>query len=211
MSLHEDVKKSAERAQSKYEFFGLVDRRDRRQEETLTGHFPAWYFDQNIEELKESISEKENAIKQGLIIPEQEQIVTHELNKEKKRLVDIEASMPKLNGGQQSRMNKVAQEMLEQIRDSSPYRDDYMYGTSFSPHKELNRWETQYVRTDPEIAMACGIRPSREGKVTGQQAQTIVKILRKALGEDTHSDIFVRSQKTGVYRSHVSMEDMERS
>lgn len=181
-------------------FFGEVDREGHRLDGRILSTYPAWYFETQKQNLIDSIEQKEQALKLGLVHRTEIEITKRNLEREKERLQLIEDSKPRI-GKYKDKLKKTYDELGEEIRGQMPTRDDMMRGFA-SPQKELRTMTTPTIKLDPEIAEACNIRLEK-GKATREQASKAWKIIGKVLGENTNTETLRRTSMTGVYRGDV--------
>lgn len=177
------------------QFFGDIDLGT---DNKIKSHLPAWYFDQAIDEMQNSIERKERALEHHLIKEELIQTTKNEIVAERERLKEILSSKPAL-GANQDRCASAYKSLGEQIKDTMPTRKQAKDGL-VNPHQELKRLKTKHIKIDPDIAAACGVK-AVGGKVTGDEAARCYKILGKALGENTNVEYLRRDGSMPSYQS----------
>ena len=180
-------------------FFGEVDL---KADNKPASQYPSWFFDAYVDDLKEEVAKKERRLAMGLISPSKIMLIKNEVEREKKRIQEIEASRPKLRGKAKDEVADAYRRIGQQLLETMPTRKEEKDGL-VSPHGELKRWNTPYVKVDPKIAKACGIKT--KGKVTGKQAGKIYQILGKALGENTNLERIRRDTGVEAYKTMDTM------
>ena len=179
-------------------FFGEIDCNEK--DGSIRSDMPAWYFDAQIEELRESASKKQRMIERGLVEQDQVPQLRNEIAGEKARLKAIESSRPKLQGKALDMTANAYESLAKQIRESMPTRKETKNGL-VSPQSELARLkDKRHIKIHPEIAKACGVNAVK-GHITGDQANKCYQILGKALGEDTSVERLRRDGNTEAYKS----------
>lgn len=171
-------------------FFGKVDK---NKDGVIASQYPAWMMETHVEELKRAIEEKELKLANHMVEPEDMMYIKAELDREKKRLVDIESSKPTLSGEQKDKVYSNYKDLAGKIADSLFTRDEMMLGLA-NPHEEAHRMVDPIIPINPEIAEACGVE-SRDGKVSRNEATRIFKILGKVLGEETNVEALRRDSR----------------
>jgi len=164
-------------------FFGKVDYNKHGR---ISSEYPAWYFDTHIDTLKESINRKKRAIERGDIPPSELPYARVELEKEERRMDEINESKPKFTDKQVDTIAKVHETLGRDIRDSMFTREDMMRGTA-SPHEENRRENRPCIEVKGQVLEAleqCGIKHDN-GKISRNQAAKAYKILGKSIGANT--------------------------
>ena len=183
-------------SEGKIQFFSEIDMDDHG---NITSEMPVWYFDAQIEELREGIGRKERALERGFIIQEQIPLVKEELIKERAKLKRIKQSKPELKGANKDKAWRTYESLGKQIKDSMPTRKQAHDGL-VNPHEELKRLKGKHVKIDTEIAKACGVNVIH-GKVTGDEANKCYQILGRALGENSNPEALRRDGNIEAYQS----------
>jgi len=187
---------------SDIQFFGEIDLNDQTGERR--SEYPAWYFDVHIEELREGVERKQRQLDQGLILPDQVQMMKADIERENEKLKTIEKSRPRLTGEQKDRCWNAYKEVADQLATTMPTRKQTQDGL-VNPHDELKRMKkTKHIEIDPAIAKSCGVKPVN-GKVTGDEAVKCYKILGKVLGESTNPE---RLRRDGQHEAYKSIHDL---
>ncbi len=71
------------------QFFGSVDRKNKSKDGAITSEYPAFYFNTQYEELKESKEKQERQIQLGLVPARDLPYITAELERSKQRIEEI--------------------------------------------------------------------------------------------------------------------------
>lgn len=177
---------------SSIEFFGKVDR---AKDGSIGSEIPAWMLETHIEELRESVAQKERMIASGDVPASEVPYLRESYKKEKERLEEIEISKPKLSAEQIDGLHKAHKKVGEQIAESMFSRDEMMKGLA-DAHEEARRMVKPIIAVDPELARACNV-PVVDGKVSRNGAIKIWKIAGKYLGEGTNPEALRKDTKRG--------------
>lgn len=177
-------------------FFGDVDLDDNNKVRSM---LPAWYFEQHIVDLEESIERKKRALKHKMIRDDLIMRTEAEIKAESEKLTEIRNSRPNLSGASKDRCYAAYKELAEQIKESLPTRKEDKLGL-VSPHQELKRMKQKHIKIDSDIAAACGVK-ALNGKVSGDEAARCYKIIGKALGENTNVERLRRDGDSEAFRS----------
>jgi hypothetical protein len=171
-------------------FFGEVDRHSKG---GFSSEYPAWYFPRQLEEMKEELRGKEEALEVPGIARRQE--LRQQVAELKHRIHEIESSKPKLSAKQKDDLAGRMRELGEEIRSAMPPRSDMMKGLADS-HEEVRRMTEPCVKIDPELARACGV-PVTKGLATRDGAVKVWKIGTRALGEPSNVERLRRERLEG--------------
>jgi len=190
------------------QFFGSVDRKDRKPDGRIVSEYPAFYFTTHIDDLEERLASNKRAIASGLINPQAIPELRAEIEKDSVRLAEINKSHIKLTGKDKDEAANLYKELGDKIQDSMFSRSEMMKGLA-NPHDELNRRITPTIPVGKhgEVFKNMGITPVK-GKVSRTQAARVFKILGKVLGENTNIEHLRRDVKHGTYRPDVPLEEM---
>ena len=165
-------------------FFGEADR---TKDGKIKSDYPAWYQEQHVEDLRESIKQQERSLEEGSVPPERKGQYRERLNQEKERLEQIETSKPKFAGPEKDTVSKFRKEMGDKIADAH-YRRSHMEKGLVNAHEEARRMTEPCIevkgQAEAEILKECGARITEGGKVTRTEAEKAWKITGRALGED---------------------------
>lgn len=180
-----------EKVEKTLEFFGAVDR---NKHGNVGSTYPAWYFDNNIDTMRESIASKERSIERGEIPHEHVYYAKEEIAKEEKHLAEIVNSKPKIEGKMKDAMRDNYKNLALEIRDSMFSRDEMMKGLA-DPHQEAERMSEPVIPTkiDPEFARKLGIRVVN-GKASRDDLSKAYKIMGRHLGENVNVEALRRDK-----------------
>jgi len=169
--------------ESKIEFFGQVDRdRDGKP----VSYLPAWMLPRQKEELEEEIARNERTLKVGAIPGDQKGQLIEDIRRSKKRLDEINESMPSLTSAAKDKLAKAHEEIGGRISESLFTRDEMRNGFA-DPHEEHRRNKQPCIKMDPDLARACNVRIT-SGKVSRDGANKIYKIIGARIGENTNPE-----------------------
>ncbi len=172
-------------------FFGEVDINKKGQ---IASEYPAWYFDNHIEEMKETIATRERALERNAVPPPEIPLFKEKLKAEKERLEKIVSSKPKLTAKQKDELAKEYKHLKKEIRDSMFTRSEMKLGIA-SPHEEARRMVEASIPINPVLAEKMGV-PVRGGKISRKGAEKIAKIISRQLGENTNIEAWRRDKAT---------------
>lgn len=184
--------------QDRIHFFGEVDLNS---EGGRVADVPSWCFDVHIEEMEESIARKRRQIDMGIIASDSIHQMREEIKREQGRLDEIKNSKPTLEGNQKDKASTAYKLLGERIAETLPTRKDMEQGL-VSAHDELKRMKDKHISISPEIAKACMVKPV-SGKISGDEANKVYRILGAALGESTSTE---RLRKDGGGEAYKTME-----
>ena len=166
-----------------FSFFGDVDKNAKG---GVGSEFPAWIMNAHIEELEESVAQKERAEKSGVIAIENLPYHREALAKEKKRLREIKQSKPKLTEKQYDKVTQEYGKLKNFIADSLFTRSQMKLGLA-DAHEEARRMVDPIIAVDRTVANACNIKP-RGGKVSRNEATKMYKIIGNFIGDQTNAE-----------------------
>ena len=167
------------------EFFGGVD----KVHDKVGSEYPAWYNDAHKQELADRITADEMMLAQGGIPEKDKPGKLAELKKNKKRLDEINGSMPEISDGQKDALANMARELGKGIKDSMFSYSEMQSGDADAA-TEYQRQTTPCVKlSDAGLAVAhkLGCRISSDGEVSRNDAARVWKICQRRLG--ANSDI----------------------
>ena len=185
-----------DKSDTKIQFFSEIDCDDKTG--AIRSQMPCWYFDAQINELRETINRKERGLERNLFAPDQIMRIQEEVKAERARLKQIEGSKPSL-GVHKDRCANAYNSLGQQIRDAMPTRKQAKDGL-VSPHKELERLNGRHFKLDPMLAKACGVNAIR-GQITGKDAEKCYKILGRSLNENTNTEALRRDGNSEAFQS----------
>ena len=192
-------------------FFSGVDRRvdqngDLNPDGKILSEYPAWYFDNQIEDLQEEISTCQKNIsryrKDRIFDEESIYKQNRDLELKKKKLELIESSKPKLNGAQKDKLWEVAQNLTKEVRGLLFTKSEMKLGTP-SPHEEASRIIDKKISVDklgisPQMAKDLNLN-LKEGRASRGDLERALKIVNKLFGEDTNLE-HLRADRITVRR-----------
>lgn len=168
--------------------FGEVDR---TKEGKIKSQYPAWYYEQHIDELKESIRHRERQLESDLVIPSEKGIQRERLRQEKERLVQIESSKPTFSGVEKDELVKIRKELGDKIKASMFSKGEMDRGVA-DAHEEARRMVDPIIelKTERELNLAegCGIK-IKDGKISRKDAEKMWKISGKSIGDGTPTNV----------------------
>jgi hypothetical protein len=183
------------------QFYGEVDK-DRRG--NRTSEYPAWYLENHMEDLQDSISSREGRLKRGEIPIDNVPYEKQELAKEKKLLDDIERSKPKVSIGERQKLVKFYRELSDEIQRSMFTHTDMQRGIA-SAHEEARRMVKPCIPINKDLAKLahdCGIKVEK-GKVSRNGAAKIFKLVGKLIDEPTNIEVLRLDEATQGRNSYT--------
>ena len=163
-------------------FFGEVDRHP--YSKAITSEFPAWYFTSHIEELREDIFRKNEAIRTGMVDRADVFRIEKEIETDERKLSLIEASIPKVSDARKTDLASDYKKLTKIIAEALPSYDSAKRGL-VDAHEEVRKMSNPYIKVDTALAEACGVK-IQNGAVSRDGAVKIWKIVGKFLGEPTN-------------------------
>lgn len=173
-------------------FYGKVDINKHGKEGS---EMPAWYFRQHKEEIENNITQVEASIARGEIAEDKRPQILADVRRMKEKLDAINESHPNFNGKNQDAISKVTDTLGQKIAESMYTRSDMMRGIA-DPHEEARRMADPCIKLEGDeylLAKKSGCRISRDGKVSRTDAERVWKLGRRALGENSNSEILRRA------------------
>lgn len=174
-------------------FFGKVDH---NKEGHISSEIPAWAMDSHLEDLRESVAQKERQLKSGTNMPSELPLLQENFRKETQKLEAIESSRPQLSEAQKDKCYKAYKDLSSKIADMMPTYDEDRKGLA-DPHKEAKKMVQPFIEVDPELAKACGVANIKDGKVSRNAASRMYKILGHYFGENTNTEALRRESRGG--------------
>ncbi len=178
---------------SKFSFFGVADKGI---DGKIISEYPSWYYDRHIANLENSIKMREYHLERGLAHPEVKHDIIESVARDRKKLDEIKASIPKLTAAQKDKCYKEYKRISEVLRNALPSRYEMKVGL-VDHHKEVAQITTPTFEVDLEIAEACNVKVEG-GKVNRNQLSKIWKILGMYLGEYTNVEVLRRENMRSV-------------
>jgi hypothetical protein len=185
------AKKEVVEPKTEFQFFGEVDLNKKGQH---SSDMPAWTFTQLIEDLEYDVRVNEINLEDTSLGPEARGKLLSKSKEMKERLDNIKSSKPKVD-------NDVVHSVVgsdmsggslgDKIAESMFTRDQMMKGIA-EPREEARRMTEPIIKLEGrerEMALGCGVKPNREGKVSRDEAIKVWKIGRKYLGELSNAEL----------------------
>ena len=174
-------------------FFGEIDRNEKGQ---IKSEFPAYYFENNVEDLRDEIGWKNRALERKNINWEDVESTKKEVEGLETKLHLIETSRPKLKGADKDKIYNEYKRLGGELRDAMFPRTEMMKGLA-SAHEEAKRMISPSISIDPRFATAFNVKATK-GKVSRDDASKIWKIMGKTLGDvPTNTEYLRRDRNTG--------------
>ena len=177
------------------EFFGGADRKEGRPDGRITSEYPAWMHKYQMDELKESIERKERELKNNRIPFEHVATAREELAREKEKYAAIKDSVPKLSDKQKDDLHGQYKDLAKNISGYLFTRSEMMQGTA-SAHEEADRMVLPSIEVHPEVARMCNLQPTKDGRISRNDASKAFKIIGHILGEPTNVETLRKDQVT---------------
>lgn len=172
-------------------FFSETDLTDKGK---VSSTYPAWYFINMLDDLREEIRRDDRAISKGLVRPENVEETRARLERNQAKLTKIEDSMPSFTGAAKDVLAKATKELGRSISEAMFTRDDMMKGLA-DAHQEARRMSTPCIKLPTEavpLARASNIRVDGNGMVSRTSAEKVWKIGRRLLGENSNTEVLRR-------------------
>ena len=196
----------------KVQFFGAVDRKDKRKDGHIVSPYPCWYFKNHLNDLKEGIAEKKRHLAGDLIHPSARPGMRRELEQEQERLVAIQKATVKLSGKDKDEAKELYDAMGTGIQDSMFTYTEMRKGFA-DPHEEARRMKEPIIKVDSKfkkVAENLGARIGKNNKISRDDATRMYQIIGRTLGENTNAERLRRDPHVNAYRSEVPFEEMGR-
>jgi hypothetical protein len=200
---------SSNEDKEKWSFFGDIDREGNRPDGDIRNPLPAWYYDNHIKELEESIAKRERQIKLGALPPESVLMMKDEIRKDREILVGITNSKLKLTDVRRNRLWDLYKYLSGALSDLLPTRTDMMKGL-VNPHEELAKMKEPCINIEKYkgLMKAMNIK-FYKNKISRDDASRAWKIAGKYLGEPTNTETLRRDSAYGTFKSEKSLQEME--
>jgi len=174
---------------SEAQFFSEVDMTTKDGIKQVASEYPAWYYTTMMDDLKEDIRREDFALESGVVPAERRPQMVDKIKRLKKKLEDIEKSVPKLSEADESKLLKVRKELGKEISSLMFTRSQMQKGLADS-HTEARRMVDPCISIEneaAEVARKCNITP-RNGKISRTEAEKIWKITGRYFGEISNSE-----------------------
>ena len=172
-----------------FSFFGKVDYNSKGK---IGSEYPAWLMRAHMEDLQESIGQKERALKANMVDAANKPYHMETLNSEKQRLGEIMASKPTLTVNEKSKAAAEYHSLEKEIAASMYTRADMKLGLA-DAHEEARRMVNPCISVDKVIAKACNVKVTKDGKVSRNSAVKMFKIIGTYLGAQTNAESLRKS------------------
>jgi hypothetical protein len=178
--------------------FDFFTKADKNAKGGNASEYPAWMFDEQMEELRESIRQREHGLENDLIASSEKMIQRDRLRKEKAKLDDIESCRPVLDPVETDRLSKARKYLASEISRTMFNYSEMQRGTA-DAHEEARRMTEPIIPVKGEdiigIIKACGVDSiSVSGKITRNQAEKCWKIISAYLGEPSNTEVLRREK-----------------
>jgi hypothetical protein len=155
----------------------------------ISSEYPAWYFRNAVEDLREDIRREEFNLDSGIVPDSSRPQVIERIHRLRDRLDKIEESFPTLSSAQESKLIKVKNALAKEISSLQFTRSQMVKGLA-DGHEEARRMITPSISVTPEmaeVAQACNVQPIN-GKISRNQAEKIFKIAARYFGEMSNTE-----------------------
>lgn len=175
------------------EFFGNVDinKHGRRGSE-----MPAWYFRSQKDDIENNLAMSEASIQRGEISEDRKPQMLADIRRMREKLDAINESQPQYDSKKQDAIAKMTDTLGKKISESMYTRSDMMRGVA-DAHEEARRMSEPCIKLEGDeylLAKKAGCRVSSDGKVSRIDAERVWKMGRRALGENSNSEVLRRQQ-----------------
>lgn len=194
---------------SEVKFFGDIDRDYKG---NINSSYPAWYFDNNIELLEQTIDSLRNRIENHKSHYEDLPYLQATLRADEKRLQLILESKPKLTNKQKDDLFEDYKSLGKSISDSFFSISEMKMGT-VSAHSEYRKQKNPYIPINSSLAKCFGLKVF-DGLISRDNAIRVWKIIGKLTGEPTNPEILRKDSLTskslfpGLLKEHPQTKDL---
>lgn len=190
-------------------FFGAVDREKNDPNGKILSAYPAWYYEEKIDKLKDDIAILENRLANGRVPASSIEDHKKELELRKTRLKAILLSKPKVTGKEKDEVGRCFKYLRDQIINRLPSRTDVQRGTVNIRNEVM--WKKKPSIDISDHLMVCeslGLSMPERKKITGHQGMLALKILAKLLGEEANIERLRRDFNNNTYKTDVSLDQL---
>lgn len=189
-------------------FFGSMDRKGKTKDGAITSEYPAFYFNVQLDDLKEETERQERQIELGLVPPSELPYVKAEVARNKDRMNEIEQSYPKLSDKEKDAVYATYKDLGEKISDSMFTRTDMKKGL-VDAHEEARRMSEPIIpiKGQEKFFHNMGIT-AKQGKVSRNDAAKAYKIMGRFLGENTVIERLRKDRNTGTFNLERSLQEL---
>jgi len=190
-------------------FFGAVDRERNDANGKILSAYPAWYYDEKIDRMKDDIIVRENRIVNGRVPTDRLEEEKNALDERKKRLKGIIQSRPKPVGKERDEVSKFFKHLRDQVINRLPSRSDVLKGT-IEIRGEIMWKKKPSIGVEGFVPMceSLGLTMPERKMISGHQAMLALKVLGKLLGEETNIERLRRDFNNNTYKPEVSLDDL---
>ena len=153
----------------------------------IVSQYPAWWFQNHMEDLEEEIRHDEYVIDRELIEPAKRYDFKQALKAKKEKLDRIRESTPKLNERQRQKIDGYYHELSQNIKESMFTYTQMQRGTA-DAHEEARRMSMPCIKIPADIAKVCNIK-LQNGMGSRNQATKAWKIMGRILGRETNQEV----------------------
>lgn len=190
-------------------FFGAVDRERNDINGKILSAYPAWYYDEKIDRMKDDIIVRENRIVNGRVPSDRIEEERNALDERKKRLKGIIQSKPKLTGKERDEVSKFFKHLRDQVINRLPSRTDVLKGTVEIRGEVMWKKKPSIgVEGFVPLCEALGLTMPEKKMISGHQAMLALKVLGKLLGEETNIERLRRDFNNNTYKPEVSLDSL---
>jgi hypothetical protein len=172
-------------SESGVQFFTKIDT------DPITGkvasEYPAWYFTNQLERLKEDLSQITRRLESGEVPQANVPYYKSQERKLKARLDQIVSGTPKLTAPQKDSLASGLKDLGAEIAASMPSDSDMRRGT-VDAHTEARCASTPCIRLPDVLVRMMNMDTDKKGMVSRNDAQRAWKIGMKCLGESSHTE-----------------------
>jgi hypothetical protein len=175
---------------------------DKTKDGKTKSEYPSWYFEQQQDDLGESIRHKKLMLDKELVPYSEKALMQNRLKQESTRLSEIEASKPRFTEKELEDISKMVKSgtgnasgtISQKIAESMFKRSDMERGTT-DAHEEARRISKPCIKLDEkeiDFAKACEVPIDPNGKVSRKGAEKMWKIGRRIIGELSNTEVLRR-------------------
>jgi len=173
------------------EFFSAVDKvRGPSGEMQIASSMPAWYFTRNLELLEDDIRQTRNRLNSGQVPHGKEAQVKADLGRKEKKLTLLKESKPKFEGATKDVCAATFKELSKVLSESMPTRTEDQKGL-VNPAVLLDIQSKPSIKVSgsvAEIAIRNGLKVSKDGKMSGNDASLLWKWTARVCEEDSNTE-----------------------
>ena len=181
------IKKEAVKSEDEsIKFFSEVDLNATDKSRGIASSWPAWYFETQFENLKQSIEEEERELASETFPKQSIPIKKAKIKKMKERYDAIMEAKENLRVSD-DKIARAVEELGPQLRDIMPTRSDDQKGLT-DPHQIAKNWSTPCIKVSSEVAQMARVNGMHvsQNKINEIDAGKLWKIGRAKLGETTN-------------------------